>query len=118
MRFHPVCFAFCLVLTAHQAQAQDPPPIRIEGTVPEGPETHFFVPFDVPEGIVEIEVQHENLTPGNVLDWGLDDPNGFRGWGGGKGQPAIVGIQSALPSYVPGPIPTGSWEVVGNARPG
>ncbi len=117
MRFHPGCFAFCLVLTAHQAQAQDPPPIRIEGTVPEGPETHFFVPFDVPEGIVEIEVQHENLTPGNVLDWGLDDPNGFRGWGGGKGQPAIVGIQSALPSYVPGPIPTGTWEVViGKAR--
>ncbi|UCH29686.1 MAG: hypothetical protein JSV06_01295, partial [Myxococcales bacterium] len=63
--------------------AQDPEPIHIMGEVPAGEETHFFVPFDVPEGIAEIEVEHRNLTPGNVLDWGLDDPNGFRGWGGG-----------------------------------
>ena len=117
MPIRPVLIALCLVLIANEAYAQDPPPIHIEDTVPAGPETHFFIEFEVPEGIAEIEVQHENLTPGNTLDWGLDDPNGFRGWGGGKSQPAIVGLEAALPSYVPGPIPAGTWEVVvGKAR--
>ena len=117
MPIRPFWIALCLVLIANAAYAQDPLPIHIEGTVPPGPETHFFIEFEVPEGIAEIEVQHENLTSGNTLDWGLDDPNGFRGWGGGKSQPAIVGLQAALPSYVPGPIPAGTWEVVvGKAR--
>jgi len=112
MRFHPVWIVLSFVLAASEAYAQDPPPIHIEGTAPEGPEDYFFVEFEVPEGIVEIEVQHANLTPGNSLDWGLDGPNGFRGWGGGKGEPGIVGLQAASPSYIPGPIPTGTWEVV------
>ena len=86
--------------------------VHLEGTVPEGPETHFFVEFDVPEGIVEIEVRHDNLSEANILDWGLDDPNGFRGWGGGNSEPAIVGVEAASRSYVPGPIPPGKWEVV------
>jgi len=117
MSIHPVWIALCLVLTANAAYAQNPLPIHLEGTVPEGPENFFFLPFEVPEGIVEIEVQHANLTSGNNLDWGLDDPNGFRGWGGGKGQPGLVGLEAALPSYIPGPIPAGTWEVVvGKAR--
>ena len=52
-----------------------------------------------------------------MLDWGLDDPNGFRGWGGGNSEPAIVGIQAASRSYIPGEMPAGTWEVVvGKAR--
>lgn len=96
-------------INAAHAQAPD---IHLEGTVPEGPETHFFVEFEVPEGIVEIEVRHDDLSSVNILDWGLDDPNGFRGWGGGNSEPAIVGIEAASRSYVPGPIPAGKWEVV------
>ena len=92
--------------------AQDPPPIHIEGNVPDGPETHFFLEFQVPEGIVEIEVQHDDLSSANILDWGLDDPNGFRGWGGGNSETAIVGAAAASRSYVPGPMPGGTWEVV------
>lgn len=86
--------------------------ITISGEVPSGPETHFFLPFDVPPGVAEIEVRHDDLSSENILDWGLDDPNGFRGWGGGKSEPSIVGISAASPSYVPGPIPVGRWEVV------
>ncbi|KPK16287.1 MAG: hypothetical protein AMJ62_06180 [Myxococcales bacterium SG8_38] len=103
--------AAALLLTAHQGLAQEPD-IHLEGTVPEGPETHFFVEFEVPERIVEIEVRHDNLSPGNILDWGLDDPNGFRGWGGGNHESAIVGIDAASRSYVPGPIVAGTWSVV------
>ncbi|MBW2404312.1 MAG: CehA/McbA family metallohydrolase [Deltaproteobacteria bacterium] len=117
MWIRSVWFAFCVALVATPAYAQDPPPIHIEGSAPEGPDNFFFLEFEVPEGIVEIEVRHTNLTPGNSLDWGLDDPNGFRGWGGGKGQPGLVGLEAALPSYIPGPIPAGTWEVVvGKAR--
>jgi hypothetical protein len=108
------CAALSIALAAHAhaAQAQDPPPIHLEGTVPEGSETHFFLDFEVPEGIVEIEVQHDDLSSENTLDWGLDDPNGFRGWAGGNPDPAIVGVEAASRSYVPGPIPAGTWRVV------
>jgi len=120
MPFHLACFVLGLVLAANIARAQEPCSKRIQGMVPDGPERHFFVPFEVPQGIVEIEVIHDDLSTENILDWGLDDPNGFRGWGGGKSgpeNPAIVGLQAASPSYVPGPIPAGTWElVVGKAK--
>lgn len=86
--------------------------ISLRGEVPAGSETHFFLPFEVPHGVAEIEVRHDDLSSENILDWGLDDPNGFRGWGGGKGDPAVVGRDAASPSYVPGPLPAGTWEVV------
>lgn len=86
--------------------------ISISGEVPEGDETHFFLSFEVPPGVAEIEIRQDDLSDANILDWGLDDPDGFRGWGGGKSEPAIVGRAAASPSYVPGPIPAGTWEVV------
>jgi hypothetical protein len=112
MRLHLVWIALGLLVGVKTAQAQDPCSIRLEGEVPDDPGTHFFLEFEVPDGIVEVEVQHDDLSAENILDWGLDDPNGFRGWGGGNREPAIVGIEAASRSYVPGPIPTGTWEVV------
>jgi hypothetical protein len=106
-----VTVALCLCVLSGPALSQETV-ISLEGTVPEGEETHFFLPFEVPEGIAEIEVRHDDLSETNILDWGLDDPNGFRGWGGGNVEPAIVGVEAASRSYVPGPIPPGSWEVV------
>lgn len=84
----------------------------LDGPVPADDLDHFFVPFDVPEGTVEIEVQHDDLSDDNILDWGLDDPAGFRGWGGGNGEPAIVGLTAASRSYLAGPIAAGAWRVV------
>lgn len=112
MSFRTLWSTLLLGACASTALAQDPPPIRIEGEVPMGEERHFFKEFEVPEGIVEIEVQHDDLSSVNILDWGLDDPNGFRGWGGGNSEPAIVGVEAASRSYIPGPIPAGTWEVV------
>ncbi|MBW2551292.1 MAG: CehA/McbA family metallohydrolase [Deltaproteobacteria bacterium] len=117
MPLHLVWISLCLVLAANSAHAQEMPTFHHGGIAPDGPEAFFFVEFEVPEDIVEIEVRHANLTPGNNLDWGLDDPNGFRGWGGGKGQPALVGVDAAWPSYIPGPIPAGTWKVwIGKAN--
>jgi hypothetical protein len=82
------------------------------GTVgPEGPD-HVRLPFDVPEGVVELQVAHTTTTEGDVLDWGLDDPAGFRGWGGGNLEDAVVGVHAASRSYVPGPMPAGRWSVI------
>jgi hypothetical protein len=103
--------AFIVSALPALARAQDTI-LDFDGQVPEGEETHFFVDFDVPEGVVELEVRHESLTTGNILDFGLDDPDGFRGWGGGNTEPAIVGLDAASRSYVPGPIPSGVWRVV------
>jgi len=86
--------------------------IPIEGEVPDDGLDHFRVPFEVPEGIVEIEVRHDDLSATTILDWGLEDPSGTRGWGGGNSEPAVVGEQAASRSYVPGPIPAGTWSVV------
>lgn len=87
--------------------------IPIAGDVPDDGLDHVFVEFEVPDGTVEIEVRHDDLSDANILDWGLVDPDGiFRGWGGGNGEPAIVGIEAASRSYIPGPITTGPWRVV------
>jgi hypothetical protein len=106
-------FSAALVLTtlATAARAQAAP-LVLEGEVPEGGPDHFFVPFEVPAGTQEIEIAHDDLSEANILDWGLDDPSGFRGWGGGNTEPAVVGVQAASRSYVPGPITAGTWRVV------
>ncbi len=97
--------------------AGDPPfsgevVLHFEGEVPDGPERHFFLPFEVPAGVAEIEIRHDDLSAANILDWGLDDPGGFRGWGGGKSEPAFVGHEAASHSYLPGELTPGTWEVV------
>ena len=84
----------------------------LDGEVPEGAPDHVFVEFEVPAGTVEIEVRHDDMSAANILDWGLYDADGFRGWGGGNAEPAVVGIDAASRSYVPGPIAAGTWRVV------
>lgn len=89
-----------------------------DGTVPEDGERFFWIPFEVPAGAVEIEVVHDDLLEANILDWGLHEPSGaFRGWGGGNTENAVVGLEAASRSYLPGPLPAGTWRVlVGEAK--
>ncbi|MEZ4239054.1 MAG: CehA/McbA family metallohydrolase [Myxococcota bacterium] len=86
--------------------------VVLEGEVPDDGYDHFFLPFEVPAGIAEIEVRHDDLSDDNILDWGLNDPNGWRGWGGGNTEPAVLDAQAASRSYVPGAIVPGTWQVV------
>ena len=91
--------------------------IVLEDDVPaEG--DYFVLPFDVPEGTVEIEVRHDDLSEENILDWGVLEPGGvFRGYGGGNTEPAVIGVDASSRSYLPGPIPAGEWVVyVGKAK--
>lgn len=86
--------------------------IPLTGTVPDDGLDHFFLPFEVPAGIEELEVRHAAGEGDNVLDWGLDGPDGFVGWGGGNTEPAVVNAEAASRSYLPTPLTPGTWSVV------
>lgn len=87
--------------------------LTFDGDAPTGGPDHFFVPFDVPAGVVEIQVRHDTLSNANILDWGLNDEAGTRGWGGGTDKPAIVNANASSPGYIRGAIKPGRWKVVG-----
>jgi hypothetical protein len=71
-----------------------------------------LVGFDVPAGTAEVEVRHESVFDVDVVDFGVEDRDGFRGWGGGNVEPAVIGLRAASRSYHPGPMPEGTWHVV------
>lgn len=98
-----------------RASAQET--VLLEGEVPSDGD-YFSLPFTVPVGTVEIEVRHDDLAEGNILDWGLLGPGDvFRGYGGGNSEPAIVNAAAASRSYLPGAITVGEWQVyVGKAK--
>ncbi len=90
--------------------------LRLEGEVPSDGPDHFFLPFEVPAGVAEVEIRHGGLPldPDQrlVLDWGLDGPDGFVGWGGGNSEPAVVAADAASRSYRPTALTPGTWQVV------
>jgi hypothetical protein len=54
--------------------------LTLDGQVPDDGSDFAFVPFDVPQGTAEIQIDHDDLSDDNILDWGLQDPSGkFRG---------------------------------------
>jgi len=99
-----------VVVAAFPAWAQEP--TIIDGTLDLGAPDFVLVPFDVQDGTVEVEVRHTSVDDDDVVDFGVEDPNGFRGWGGGNDEPAIIGARAASRSYLPGPLPVGTWHVV------
>lgn len=94
------------------ARAQEQPSIVFDEALDTAAPDFVLLSFDVPAGIVEIEVRHASVDADDVVDFGLEDPDGFRGWGGGNDEAAIVGERAASRSYRPGPIPAGAWHVV------
>lgn len=90
---------------------------------------HVMVPFDVPEGISELEVAYAYSGKGsrephapadNQIDIGIFGPgatpfpseHGFRGWSGTARDSFRIGVDSATPGYIPGPITPGRWHVL------
>jgi hypothetical protein len=72
---------------------------------------YHYVPFDVLPGTeaVTIGMRHNGWV--SVLDLGLFDPAGFRGWSGSERQHVVVSETQATPGYLPGPIRPGTWFV-------
>lgn len=87
-------------------------PLVLEGALPESGPDFVLIPFQVPAGTVEVEVRHPVQQSENILDYGLADPRGFRGWGGGNVEPIVVGERAASRSYLARPLEAGTWNVV------
>ncbi|MBS2029853.1 MAG: CehA/McbA family metallohydrolase [Deltaproteobacteria bacterium] len=106
-------WALALLLPARIAAADHT--LYFTGTMLATDPTYALVPFEVPAGTAEVQVSHvlnQDSNGTDILDFGLWDPNGFRGWGGGNTEDIVVGELAASRSYHPGPMTAGTWNVV------
>jgi len=91
------------------------PDLTLHGTFA-GKDNHTYrsVPFTVPPNVARISVQFEYTGKEEyaTLDLGLFDPNGFRGWSGGNKKVFTVSSSDATPSYLPGAIIPGEWQLI------
>ena len=79
-----------------------------------------LVPFEVPEGTTRITVDfdYDTRDQRTVIDLGILGPDGFhgqdgfRGWSGGNKQTFTISATDATPSYLPGAIRPGSWNLM------
>jgi hypothetical protein len=106
-----LCIVFTISVGQKWAFAQEEP-ILLEGSFEQEGGDYAVLPFQVPDSIKEIEVTRISLAESNILDFGVWDPNGFRGWSGGNHESAIIGIHASSRSYLSGEIIPGEWEVI------
>jgi hypothetical protein len=86
--------------------------LHLAGPVAADGGDYLVIDFEVPAGTVEFQIAHSDESTSDVLDWGVWSPEGFRGWGGGLTDPAIIGVDQSSRSYLPGPITPGTWQLV------
>lgn len=89
--------------------------LDLNGTIgPEHADTYVLVPFEVPPGVQRLDVSfsYTGREDHTTLDLGLLDPERFRGWSGGNKRAFSIGIADATPSYLPGPLPSGTWKLL------
>ncbi|MEZ4398723.1 MAG: CehA/McbA family metallohydrolase [Kofleriaceae bacterium] len=86
--------------------------LHLTGAVPPTGGDYLLVPFEVPAGTVEFSLAHDDGSTSQILDWGVWGPGGFRGWGGGLSDPAVIGVAGSSRGYLPGPIAPGTWTLV------
>jgi len=115
MRFMIIAAALVLAAcTSAAAPAPPPSPITLTGEITRADhQTYRELPFTVPAGTrritIDFSYDKENRT---VIDLGLRDPQGQRGWSGGNKTHMEVGDSDATPSYAPGRIQPGEWKLV------
>jgi len=85
--------------------------MHYEGDITSDGGDYADVPFVVPDGSVECQVAHTDGSDSVILDWGVWSPEGFRGWGGGLTDDAIIGVDQSSRGYLPGPITAGTWTL-------
>ncbi|MDB5497595.1 MAG: hypothetical protein JWP28_1626 [Phenylobacterium sp.] len=77
-------------------------------------QTYREVPFRVPAGTTRLTVEftYAGKDQKSVIDLGIRDPQRLRGWSGGNKQSFTISEAEATPSYLPGPLPAGTWKLV------
>jgi hypothetical protein len=97
------------------ASAMAGPDVVLKGRLTgDAHQTYVDLPFQVPEGVNRITVsfRYTGREQKSTIDLGLNDPNGFRGWSGGNKAEFTVAEADATPSYLPGRIIPGTWNLV------
>ncbi len=92
-----------------------PPDITLTGELTGSDhETYREIPFEVPAGVTRISVVFDYTGRGDrtTIDLGLRDPERFRGWSGGNKSRFTISAEDATPSYLPGALMPGSWELI------
>ena len=85
--------------------------LSLEGDVAPEDGPYVVAPFEVPAGTVEIGFQIRDESAAATLDFGLEGPDGFRGWCGRYDQPLIVGEAESSRCYLTGAIEPGAWRI-------
>jgi len=77
-------------------------------------QTYFGVPFEVPAGThrISVDFQYTGKEERATLDLGIADPERFRGQSGGNKSHFTISETDATPSYLPGAIPAGKWQLL------
>ena len=107
-------FLFCLSVSVASA-VERAPDVTLNGTMTGADnETYREVPFEVPAGVVRLTVEFSftGRDEKTTLDLGLRDPVRWRGWSGGDKSRYVLEEANATPSYLPGPLPPGTWKLV------
>lgn len=109
-----VLMGLLLFLTSQAPQAEPVPDLVISGKLTGvDHETYQTQPFLVPEGIDQLTVVFDyDNGDHTTVDLGLADPQRFRGWSGGNKSTFTLTETYATPSYLPGPLPAGTWRLV------
>ncbi|MGH8222959.1 MAG: PHP domain-containing protein, partial [Woeseiaceae bacterium] len=105
-----------LLFAASAAAAETPvEELTVEGTLTrEDHRTYLERPFEVPEGIgsLTVDIRHDGSAERTVIDVGLRDPAGFRGWTGSNKSRIVISAFDSTPGYRNGPISSGSWALL------
>ncbi len=77
-------------------------------------QTYRRIPFTVPLGVDRIVVAFEfdGRDQRTVIDLGVEDPHGLRGASGGNKSGFTIARTDATPSYLPGSVDPGKWQLV------
>jgi hypothetical protein len=115
---HPHAWAFLLgllcLLGSPGGVRAGPNEIELRGVIThENHETYVEVPFAVPEDTERLTVTFEyDRANRTVIDLGIRDPNGFRGWSGGNRSTFTLASSDATSAYIPGTLPPGEWRLI------
>ncbi len=77
-------------------------------------QTWMQIPFTVPAGVhrVSVDFSYTGKDQKTALDLGIADPLRFRGMSGGDKSHFTVSETDATPSYLPGAILPGKWQLL------
>lgn len=106
----PISISACTTDSSSQ-----PPTVVLEGNVNGSQNNSYIeVPFQVPEGVqrVLITFRYTQKDQHTALDLGVLDPAGVRCWSGGNKSVLTIAPSDATPSCLPGPLPTGTWNLL------